>query len=87
MQVEAPYFIEFPFLRQMENEAISKNLLYVEYKLPDDSYYQGYVQNTSKCGPGVIKWKDGTKYEGEWKDEMRHGKGQLWYPNGHFYEG
>jgi hypothetical protein len=26
-------------------------------------------------GKGVFTWSDGSKYEGDWKDGKRHGKG------------
>ena len=43
----------------------------------------------------MYKYPDGTKYEGEWKNEKKEGKGKLYfdlvgirsYPNGDIYEG
>ena len=32
-------------------------------------------------------WKDGSIYEGEWRDDMRHGKGRHIFANGDVYEG
>lgn len=32
-------------------------------------------------------WEDKSKYEGEWKDGMRHGKGTFYYTNGDKYVG
>lgn len=34
-----------------------------------------------------IVFKDGTVYEGGWKDRMKHGKGELLFGNGEKYEG
>ena len=33
-------------------------------------------------GYGKCKWEDGETYEGEWKDDKRHGKGHNVYPDG-----
>jgi hypothetical protein len=38
-------------------------------------------------GWGVIDWKDGTRYEGEWFSGQASGKGKLFLPNGDTYEG
>ena len=34
-----------------------------------------------------MKYPDGTKYVGEWKDAKRHGKGTFTYPDGSKDEG
>lgn len=34
-----------------------------------------------------MKWKNGTVYEGEMKENFMHGKGKICYPNGDYYEG
>ena len=38
-------------------------------------------------GYGVQRWIDGSKYEGEWKDNMANGKGKLYHSDGDIYEG
>ena len=34
-----------------------------------------------------MNWDDGCKYEGDWKDDVRHGKGVFEYTNGDKYDG
>lgn len=34
-----------------------------------------------------MTWEDGSKYEGEWKNGERHGKGTFYYTNGDKYIG
>ena len=75
VRLEAPYFAEFAHLSGMEREAMAKDLKYVEYKLPDESFYQGYVETIQRHGPGILTCLNGSRYEGEWKNEMRHGRG------------
>lgn len=33
-------------------------------------------------GHGILYFKDGGNYEGEWKDDKMHGFGKLYYENG-----
>lgn len=41
-----------------------------------------------KNGHGILYFKDGGHYEGEWKDDKMHGFGKLYYENGKIaYEG
>ena len=32
-------------------------------------------------------WLDGTYYDGEWENDMRHGKGEFVRFDGYYYEG
>lgn len=38
-------------------------------------------------GQGTLKYHDGGKYEGGWKNDKMHGKGVFIYPNGDVYDG
>ena len=38
-------------------------------------------------GRGMLIWKDGSKYEGYWKNDMTDGKGRLIHSDGDVYEG
>lgn len=40
------------------------------------------ISGDCQNGEGVYVERDGSRYEGEWKDGKRHGKGQLVYTNG-----
>jgi len=36
---------------------------------------------------GTWQWDDGSKYEGEWKKDMKHGQGTFTFANGDKYVG
>jgi hypothetical protein len=38
-------------------------------------------------GYGRIILKDGSYYEGKWKNNFQEGKGKIVYSNGNYYEG
>ena len=38
-------------------------------------YYEGGFKAKKAHGRGIMKWREGDKYEGEWKDGLRHGQG------------
>ena len=38
-------------------------------------------------GQGSITWKDGSKYEGAWQDNMAFGQGKFTAATGNVYEG
>lgn len=47
---------------------------------PNKDVYVGLHRSGLKHGKGTYLYKDSEiKYEGEWKDNMRHGKGELFY--------
>ena len=37
--------------------------------------YEGDFVNKKAHGKGMMRWNQGDKYEGEWKDGLRHGRG------------
>ena len=45
-----------------------------------------YVKN-KKQGLGEFIYPDGSKYEGNWQDDLRNGHGKYTYVNGDTYEG
>ena len=40
-----------------------------------------------RSGRGVMRFLDGTRYEGEWRDDDMNGHGVMMLPNGERYEG
>lgn len=38
-------------------------------------------------GQGTMRWKNGKRYEGTFKDELFHGWGKMVFPNGRIIEG
>lgn len=44
--------------------------------------FKNCISGDCQDGEGVYVERDGSRYEGEWKDGKRHGKGQLVYTNG-----
>lgn len=55
-----------------------------------DDVYTGEKLHEVRHGFGTYIYKKGSfcvKYEGEWKDGEKHGKGKLYFSDGGFYEG
>jgi hypothetical protein len=51
---------------------------YGTYFYPDDlASYQGNWDRGVKSGWGTMTYKDGSKYNGEWHNDHRHGQGVL----------
>jgi hypothetical protein len=49
---------------------------YGEYFLKNYSVYKGFFNNFMKVGNGVEVFVNGDKYEGDWKDDEKHGTGK-----------
>ena len=45
------------------------------------------MENGSEAWQGIFTTYDGEHYEGDWKDDLRHGMGQIEYKNGDSYKG
>jgi 1-phosphatidylinositol-4-phosphate 5-kinase len=50
------------------------------------STYKGEFKEGSRCGDGIEETNHGI-YTGEWKDDRRHGEGEMIYKNGDSYKG
>lgn len=51
---------------------------------PNGNKYVGETVKGKYHGYGVFEWNDGDKYEGEFKDNLRHGKGFMFYYRNQF---
>ena len=57
-------------------------------ELDSGSIYTGeWNENDMRHGKGIQYWKDGSMYEGYWKDDQAFGKGRLIHADGDVYEG
>jgi len=63
---------------------------FIMQKEKSEYEYEGYVVNNLKEGKGKLTFANGNVYEGEFRDDMRHGKGTLYckeiYDDGEVYE-
>lgn len=58
------------------------------YELDNGAIYVGeWTKEGLRHGKGLQIWKDGSKYEGYWKNDMANGKGRLIHSDGDVYEG
>lgn len=58
------------------------------YELDNGAVYVGeWTKDGLRHGKGMQVWKDGSKYEGYWKNDMANGKGRLIHSDGDVYEG
>ena len=58
------------------------------YELDNGAVYEGqWTKEGLREGRGLQVWKDGSKYEGYWRDDMANGYGRLIHSDGDVYEG
>lgn len=53
----------------------------------DKIHYVGEVRNKKANGYGIALFETGSRYEGFWKDNQRHGKSAFYWPDGDRYVG
>lgn len=53
----------------------------------NEGIYSGQILNNKKSGIGYLKFKDGSKYFGIWKNDKPHGNGFLKCNKDYFYRG
>ncbi len=77
-------------LKKVQNELRSKSFgAYLRFKNPKRHKIH-YVGNTSKgkaYGYGIAIYDTGSRYEGEWKNNLREGKGSFYWTDGQYYIG
>ncbi len=49
--------------------------------------YKGHAEDGKTNGIGILIYKDGRKYEGNWKNKIWNGKGKYSFNDGFGYEG
>ena len=59
---------------------------YTERRYPD-AVFKGQIINGKRNGKGVMRYKNGRQYEGEWESDLRCGRGFERYPNNNSYYG
>jgi hypothetical protein len=52
-----------------------------------DAIFYGEVIERKRQGKGIMKYKSGRVYEGDWSNDVRHGHGYERYQNGNVYTG
>ena len=61
------------------------------YYINNSNIYVGEMKfnflTSDKDGKGIMYYKNGNKYEGEWKNDKKEGKGLFYWNNGDRYEG
>ena len=61
------------------------------YYINNSNIYVGEMKfnflTNDKDGKGIMYYKNGNKYEGEWKNDKKEGKGLFYWNNGDRYEG
>eukprot|EP01087_Luapelamoeba_hula_P013285 TRINITY_DN379_c0_g1_i1.p1 TRINITY_DN379_c0_g1~~TRINITY_DN379_c0_g1_i1.p1 ORF type:complete len:516 (+),score=99.64 TRINITY_DN379_c0_g1_i1:479-2026(+) len=51
-------------------------------------YYEGTFIDGKRTGRGLLRWRNGVVYEGDWEDDNMHGAwGRMTWPEGLVYEG
>lgn len=58
-----------------------------EGELVDPSYHGDTTADGVRCGRGQAFYPDGSRYNGEWKSDMRHGSGIMQVFSGDIYSG
>lgn len=69
------------YVGDFEGEDLFHGVGMLDRHLEIGAYYVGQLRNGKQEGYGKLIYKDGTFYEGEWKDNIPHGKGAFYYPN------
>ncbi|WP_116106303.1 MORN repeat-containing protein [Lewinella sp. IMCC34191] len=63
------------------------NYLTFESREGNAVYYVGDVRDGKATGRGVALLSSGSRYQGEWKNNQKHGFGEFHWPDGAYYEG
>ena len=64
--------------------------LKIDENSEESAIYSGQMLKDSqniKHGYGIMRWPDGTVYEGLWENNLYNGRGKLYHASGDLYEG
>lgn len=69
--------------QRVSNLVLSNGTTYTgTLPLPKGDVFEGV-----RHGYGVLLWPDGSRYEGEWRENKACGKGKFWHADGDVFEG
>jgi len=71
---------------QLRQKAFGEYLTF-KSKKGNRLHYVGQVKNKKANGQGIAILDSGSRYEGDWMDNMRHGQGIFYWIDGEHYEG
>lgn len=71
---------------QLKDKSFGEYLTF-ESKKGNRMHYVGKVKNAKANGYGVAIVDTGSRYQGDWIDNQRHGEGTFYWPDGEYYKG
>ena len=68
---------------KITNNSNQKKLTYITKKYPNGTY-KGYIYNDKREKSGIMLFDNGAKYEGQWKNDKKQGKGV--FTSSHYFD-
>jgi len=78
---------QIKMLRNRLSQNSASNYITFKTSKGTELHYVGNVENSKANGYGIAILETGSRYEGEWKDNLRHGKGKFYWNDGEDYDG
>ncbi len=74
---------------ELKNNSKNSPQQHLEFKTSKGTplYYIGDIKKGKANGHGVAVLESGSRYEGQWKSNLRHGKGHFFWNDGQHYKG
>ncbi|NKI32334.1 MORN repeat-containing protein [Croceivirga thetidis] len=72
--------------KQMQQKSFGEYLTFSTAK-GNQLHYVGGVKHGMANGFGIAILNSGSRYKGEWRDNLRHGHGTFYWADGQYYEG
>jgi hypothetical protein len=73
--------------RNSRNEAEGEGELIWKDEKGEVSIYSGSMVGGKREGTGTWHHRSGSKYIGQWSDNLKHGEGEYWLKDGSYYKG